>query len=384
MKQLNQLTANAVKGGRIPFIMSVLMATFIVVAIVMISAGCGGGSTKSITPASAAGFKQVGAEYVGRTVCSDCHSRINSQYSTRMKGDDLGRHKDDAACHACHVTGGGQPTGGAFDYSVSHLNGIGCESCHGPGSKHVNADSKAERRANITRTPPDTTCIGCHGDRLKVGDDYRPGAMFQPEVRVTAESLASTAPTSIRGPHYAAAAFMLGRKGYDDDAPMPSPHSTMPNTCLNCHNPGIDHDPNDPNPVPHGKSDDPDNTKNVQYPNINTNRDACKSCHGGSRLSEEPLQAGINEWMIKLGGESPTVPGHFDSSMRGGLLGAFATKYNITATSDPTDPKVIAYKGARYNFRYVYGDESLGVHNPGFAKHLLKRVEELLAAADTE
>jgi formate-dependent nitrite reductase cytochrome c552 subunit len=339
--------------------------------IAIVALGCGGGN--SSTPiAPAAMWQQQGATYVGKVACRDCHSNIYDQYVNEQEmgiNDPVASHADDRhrgnTCGACHTTGFGEPTGGKLDGSTPNLDGIGCESCHGPGSKHIAANTTAERKQNITRTPPDKTCMDCHGDRkpTETPGVYRPGALNEPYKEITSADLSATAPGSLRGPHHPAAAFLLGWEGYGIDAPMPSPHSTLPNTCTNCHQKNI-------NPTT-GKVD---HGEHAQVPNTDTSRPECASCHGG-RTGEHLVQDGVKVELIELGG---SIDGEPDSNAAGGLLGAYATAHSVK-TAPATDPYVIAYKGALWNYKYIFNDGSMGVHNPAFAKRILDDAKALLA-----
>lgn len=347
--------------------MAILLA-FAIIASTFLLGGCGGSSSFKPISTPLTVWKQIGATYVGRTRCRDCHAGIDDQYTQQNMGDAT-TSMSGTNCQNCHVTGYGEPTGFKPDGSTPNLDGIGCEDCHGPGSKHVAASTNEERVANITRVPPaDKACWSCHGDRIKNSDGtYSPGAIYQPEVLVTDATLHDMNP-KVSTPHHAAAAFLLGRDGYNIPEAIPSPHSTLTNTCLDCHKPGIS---SVTGQVNHGLDA-------LLPPNLDRTRPECASCHGGR--SDTTVQAGVKALLIKLGGEDPANPGQPDGKAAGGLLGAYATAHNITVTTNltPDDPYVIAYKGARYNFGYVRGEGSMGVHNPEFANRLLNDAIALL------
>ena len=68
----------------------------------------------------------------------------------------------DYDCIGCHVTGWEQPGGSSLAASEG-LRDVQCETCHGPGSIHIAIEDDEERsRATITKTPPETVCLGCH------------------------------------------------------------------------------------------------------------------------------------------------------------------------------------------------------------------------------
>jgi len=67
------------------------------------------------------------------------------------------------ACVTCHVTGfrltGGYPQPDSLKNVA--LATVGCEACHGPGSKHVSAGAD-DRRKMINGHPTAETCKTCH------------------------------------------------------------------------------------------------------------------------------------------------------------------------------------------------------------------------------
>ncbi|MGH7976631.1 MAG: cytochrome c3 family protein, partial [Limisphaerales bacterium] len=76
-----------------------------------------------------------GAHYVGNKVCADCHAKIVREFP--------------ASPHARLVW-----------KNVNAPGGIGCESCHGPGSKHVEAGGGAHFIINPHNEPE--ACFRCH------------------------------------------------------------------------------------------------------------------------------------------------------------------------------------------------------------------------------
>jgi len=77
-----------------------------------------------------------GATFVGSDACKDCHEPITRDFKT--------------ATHARLKAEG------------KNAANIGCESCHGPGSKHVESGGAADTIVNPRRSPQ--TCFQCHLD----------------------------------------------------------------------------------------------------------------------------------------------------------------------------------------------------------------------------
>lgn len=99
-----------------------------------------------------------GREFVGSNECGTCHTKAFAKWQTTPHAHatetivnpkeraGIARHHD-PECLSCHVTGWNPQkyypyTTGYVDLEKSaHLHANGCENCHGPGSKHVAAES---------------------------------------------------------------------------------------------------------------------------------------------------------------------------------------------------------------------------------------------------
>jgi len=142
------------------------------------------------------GQRTSAPRYVGSKVCMGCHSgadqgqqdvqwmrsrhahaywRLGSDWSLflarlRPHYQDLEDPIADDRCLLCHVTGAQDPDA-LFETSYRPQEGIGCEACHGPGSKYATADVMAKREAflaNGGRIPDAETCRTCH----RVSDNF--------------------------------------------------------------------------------------------------------------------------------------------------------------------------------------------------------------------
>jgi hypothetical protein len=142
--------------------------------------------------------------YVGSKACEKCHeesckvwrrSAHAEAYDTLAKLDPPRNH--DPECISCHVVGWNPgkffPYEGGFqsDEKTPHLEGVGCEDCHGPGKKHCDAEQgknedlqkkyqKAVRNLKEDMSDPRSgrqNCYNCHdGDNSPQFDfkDYYP------------------------------------------------------------------------------------------------------------------------------------------------------------------------------------------------------------------
>jgi hypothetical protein len=122
------------------------------------------------------------ASYVGVEVCKNCHQEAlsvwhNAVFSGKSldeQGQEITRsvghskawrtlvavHKDaDRSCIGCHSVGFMESGGYCKTSEVGPLKDVQCESCHGPGSLHV--QSGGDKRF-IQRKVSEDTCRSCH------------------------------------------------------------------------------------------------------------------------------------------------------------------------------------------------------------------------------
>ena len=100
--------------------------------------------------------------YVGARSCQTCHDREFHQWQSTRHADSLRplisaqRHRV-PNCVACHVVGFGKPSGFS-SLGDDQLSNVGCEVCHGPGSRHVGTGGRFPMRS----FPTTTLCASCH------------------------------------------------------------------------------------------------------------------------------------------------------------------------------------------------------------------------------
>jgi mono/diheme cytochrome c family protein len=141
-------------------------------------------------PAGAEETKAASApkyQYIGAGKCKTCHMSAakGNQHGQWMKTGHAkayatlatpkakelaekagvkGNPQEAKECLKCHVTGYGQPKE-AFAASFAMTDGVGCESCHGPGSAYqklaIMKDPKASRDNGLVDVT-EKTCLGCH------------------------------------------------------------------------------------------------------------------------------------------------------------------------------------------------------------------------------
>lgn len=141
--------------------------------------------------------------YVGVKKCKMCHKKesTGNQYGVWLKSahakayETLGSDESKAIaaklklegnpqeldqCLSCHVTGHGVAaellgTG----YKVT--DGVGCESCHGPGSDYWKKSVMKDREKAVAAgmiVPDEKTCLQCHNDKSPTFKEFDFEKMF--------------------------------------------------------------------------------------------------------------------------------------------------------------------------------------------------------------
>jgi predicted CXXCH cytochrome family protein len=104
------------------------------VVVAVAAAGAVVACSSAVTRIVVAPPSVPGAEYVGSEACADCHDSVTSGFHD--------------ATHALLVAAG------------ENARNVGCESCHGPASLHV--ESGGERRTIVNPSSAPEACFTCH------------------------------------------------------------------------------------------------------------------------------------------------------------------------------------------------------------------------------
>jgi len=83
-----------------------------------------------------------GLSYVGSSICGMCHKVVYEHWSKTTHGTSYGTlvrkgYQYDPECIKCHTTGYGDISGFLNYEKNNNLINVGCESCHGAGSRHI-------------------------------------------------------------------------------------------------------------------------------------------------------------------------------------------------------------------------------------------------------
>jgi len=120
------------------------------------------------------------ATFVGTAACQQCHDqeyemftkhskKAHSKYNVEKMRAKLTKEELEG-CYSCHTTGYGKKGGFVSYDKTPHLGDVGCETCHGPGSAHVESGEPAA----ITRKPSVDSCIVCHNAERIQNFNFRP------------------------------------------------------------------------------------------------------------------------------------------------------------------------------------------------------------------
>jgi hypothetical protein len=105
------------------------------------------------------------AHYVGSAACESCHAPAVQWWRRHPHGRAyqtlVDRHKEfNLSCVGCHVTGYMEPGGSTVTHNLDGaLVDVGCESCHGPGSRHIETP---DAPSLVARDTAEGVCVTCH------------------------------------------------------------------------------------------------------------------------------------------------------------------------------------------------------------------------------
>ncbi|MFN0078313.1 MAG: multiheme c-type cytochrome [Prosthecobacter sp.] len=110
---------------------------------------------------------RVTAKFTGSESCSACHAEDYAiwQKSGHAHAFDalLYRQSDaDPNCIACHTIGFGSESGYRREFAGKRMTHVGCESCHGPGSTHVEQRTLSKEPTFKFRPLAAADCTTCH------------------------------------------------------------------------------------------------------------------------------------------------------------------------------------------------------------------------------
>ena len=122
------------------------------------------------------------AHYVGSSQCADCHEEEYKSYASYAKKahsfraiEKMRKHlspDEVKGCYGCHTTGYGSPGGFVSEEATPDLKNVGCEVCHGPGSRHVESEDAEDILGTVDKIKG--VCDKCHTSERVEAFSFRP------------------------------------------------------------------------------------------------------------------------------------------------------------------------------------------------------------------
>jgi hypothetical protein len=114
-----------------------------------------------------------GEGFAGSAACRGCHGAAHeawviSKHAKALSTLEKVKHDVDPECVPCHVVGLDKEQGFESRTKTADLADVGCESCHGPGQKHM--ESPSEHRLGKAG---DASCKACHIPDHSPGFDFK-------------------------------------------------------------------------------------------------------------------------------------------------------------------------------------------------------------------
>ncbi|MGQ9525533.1 MAG: multiheme c-type cytochrome [Armatimonadota bacterium] len=394
------------------------------------------------------GAVPTGARYLGADVCKACHPNKHADWLTtrhkdayvNLKAYEGGANANNPVCLACHTVGFGQDGGFVDEQTTPGLGGVQCESCHGPGSLHVQGGGDKTKILAYPKVLAAQVCGKCHtGSHNPQYDDWlkskhvdiephvasyfqqgryadRCGICHAGDARVTAVYMGKPFPDAktlefgvtcavCHNPHKATGNDPAPEQGHDRQLRLAtsSQDVTKPNLCGQCHTRRDDDVWTKVSRPPHHsgqfafllgtggflKSDDQPRTTHVFA------QGQCVKCHMYSKDFESEEKPAISGHTYEPDPRAcspchtPEAAEAMVSATQGGIkadLDALKARldswgnWEFQSSGGPQDQSVIPdqVKQARWNYYWVLNDGSYGVHNAKYARELIKTAHAVL------
>ena len=336
----------------------------LLLALAVVFTGCAGepgpaGPAGPAGPPGPEGPAGMASESAGN--CADCHNAGTELYAKQVQhaqslhGGGLTFERNGAACAACHTSEGyaSRIDQGAdminLEAAIAVPSPVNCRTCHKIHETNTAADWA------LTYEAPVKLALG--GDTIDLGQGNLCASCHQPRVSEI-PSTGSYEITSMRfGPHHGPQSTVLTGKASAFEYKGSNVHAMVPDGCVSCHM-----------AAPYGKQSG-DHTWTMAYeyhgsavPNVA----GCTSCHPEL---EEDETFDRNDLMTDVA----ALLAEAEAALK--AAGVMRDDgYAVTGTF----PAELA--GAFWDVKTIQEDRSLGIHNPGYTKALLKNAIEVANA----
>lgn len=297
--------------------------------------------------------------------CTDCHNNTTLVKSKQIQveqsvhGSGANLQRNGANCAICHTSEGftERIEAGTFELAEAVINptSINCRTCHNIHETYTSDDwslavtdaVKLELTGDTYDKGNSNICASCHQPRI----DYEIPQVGGADVEIT----------SIRfGPHYGVqSSILLGVGGYGEYTGSNVHYDAVDNGCISCHMTdagAFGKKAGGHTFKPSYETEENEEIVTVDY------LAGCQKCHEDiETFDRNGVQTEVQAMFDELQGLL-VAKGIIDSETHLAIEGTYTSEQ----------------AGALWNYRTVYGDRSLGVHNPGFTKFLLQTAIDAL------
>lgn len=292
--------------------------------------------------------------------CTNCHNDATlilareTQWENSLHGSGLTFERNGADCATCHTSEGftERINTGTFEISedIQNPSPVNCRTCHNIHDTYTSSDWALASSDPVT--------FELTGDTYDLGNSNLCANCHQPRpADIPQEGGGEYEITSTRfGPHHGPQSSMIaGVGGYGEEYTGSDIHyDNVDSGCITCHM----------TDTAYGKQAG-GHTMNITYEYHGATEEyltGCIACHEDiESFDRNGLQTEIEE-MLEEVHVLLVAQGLIDGESGSGITGTFTSEQ----------------AGALWNYKTVEEDRSMGVHNPGFAKFLLKTALEAL------
>jgi hypothetical protein len=298
--------------------------------------------------------------------CTACHNASSvlvaksAQYMNSQHAIGETTFENATGCAICHTSQGFIERVGTGKYAtaavIENPTPIGCRTCHNIHATYTADDWGLKVTAGVIMFADSTStvdfgsanvCISCHQSRT-ISPNFKTGIVND------SMSITSSRWGTHHGPQAELEAGLLGYEFGAGALASTNAHKTLPNGCVTCHMATA---------VGHIGGGHTFKTKFEEEGSETFNFAGCSdaACHGTTAPDVETLQAGIQARLTALETEFISR-GWMDGTT---LLWKATSSKKLKVSKDQA--------GAMFNYKFVWEDKSLGVHNPKYAEAMLDR-----------
>ncbi len=378
--------------------------------------------------------------FAGAETCTTCHPEMHANWSETAHAEALESLKaigqgENEVCLACHTAGFGQEGGFVDEATTPELAGVQCENCHGPAAEHASNPGDESLRPTVnlaaslcgechtdahhptfdewqlskhalaldglkTSSHAQDSCLECHSqdyrhaiEHQEEGEDVEVPTLATAQLSIECVTCHSShggveqehqllkpiaslcgechtqAEATLGGtPHHPQIEMVNGIGAFSADAgdlERAGPHTGLfasgGEACARCHVVMYEvEEPNEGNPNVTGHTFNPFDESITEHQA--SQYTGCLACH-----SEEAADSKRSEVQSEIADRLASLAPFFDSES-----GSYIDPESLSAE----DQNRLGV--AKFNYQFVDGDASVGVHNSTYARAALDIAEQIV------